>query len=231
MVSLLVKLLLIPTNQKTLLTFVFSMRFIQIILFSSPSSSDLRQGPTDVDLYSPDEVRPKEALRFAFIREQGFDRSCGYSTAASVLSLYWGQKVDEREIVERYANDKLESEKFDVTFFDLARIFADFGFSVKGYKMTWAQLESALIGYAPILIHYARPDRHFALALYAKDDWIIMLDPAMGCELLRRGQFEERWSGAALVAFSPSASRDDVLLSEAIRVEWDRLDLLERLGQ
>ncbi len=183
-----------------------------------------------MDLYTPDEIKPKEALRFSFIGEQGFDRSCGYSTAASVLSLYWGQKVDERAIVERYAKDKLESGRFDVAFSDLARIFADFGLTVKGFKMTWEQLKSALVGYAPILLHYAHPDLHFALALYANDDWIIMLDPAMGCELLRRRQFEERWSGAALIVLSSIAPRDAGLLSEAIRVELDRLDLLDRLG-
>jgi predicted double-glycine peptidase len=182
-----------------------------------------------VDLFAPGELRPKEALRFAFVREQGFDRSCGYSAAASLMSLYWKLPLAEGDLIERYAGGKVESGRLDVSFADLARLFADYGFSVKGVRMGWDQLASALELFAPIIVHYESPDRHFALALRVREGWIITLDPAMGCELMRREQFMERWSGAALVALSASATRDAALLDEAVRVAWDRHELLERL--
>jgi uncharacterized protein len=181
-------------------------------------------------MYAPEELRSKEALRFAFVCEQGFDTSCGYSAAASLLSLYWGLPLGEKELVEHNSRNA-ESGALDVNFADLARLIGDYGFSVKAVRMTWAQLEAALIRYAPILVHYEHPDRHFALALNARNGWIITLDPALGCELQSRDQFMERWSGAVLLAFSSTFTRNEALVEEALRVEWDRHDLLERLGR
>jgi uncharacterized protein len=183
-----------------------------------------------MDFFYPADVRPKESLRFAYVQEQGLDKSCGYSAAASLLSLYWNVGVAEEDLLEKYAREEIESGNFGLSFSDLARIFNDFGFSIKGVMMNWPQLEAALGSYAPILLHYARPDRHFALALFARDGWIITLDPAMGCELQSRDQFLERWSGAALLVSSSVAKRDVKLIEVATRVELDRHELLERLG-
>lgn len=183
-----------------------------------------------MDFYLPEEVRPKESLRFAFVCEQGYDTSCGYSAAVSLLSLYWRLPVREDELVARYASDKLAAHRLEVSFDELAIIFADYGFSVKGVRMNWEQLGEALERYAPIVIHYAKPDRHFALALHEKDGFIIILDPALGCEILSREQFMGRWSGVALLAHSGKASRDDALIARARATEWDRHELLERLG-
>jgi uncharacterized protein len=184
-----------------------------------------------VDFLGPEETQSKEALRFAYAYEQGYDNSCGYSAAASILSLYWNIQVGERELIERYAGAKPESARLDVTFKDLAGIFADYGFSVKGLRMSWEQLETALARFAPVIVHYDYPDRHFALAIRAKDGWIITLDPASGSELLRRDQFVRRWSGAVLLASSSSSKRNEALLGEAIRVQEDRQELLVRLGR
>jgi uncharacterized protein len=184
-----------------------------------------------MDAYLPQELRPKESLRFAFVREQGYDNSCGYSAAVSLLALYWRLPISEEELVSRYAGEKLAAGKLGVSLEELAGIFGDYGFSVKGVRMKWEQLEAALELYAPIVVHYERPDRHFVLALHIKKGWIITLDPALGCEILSRGQFMERWSGAALLARSTAAERDEGLLERAKAVEWDRHELLERLGR
>jgi ABC-type bacteriocin/lantibiotic exporters, contain an N-terminal double-glycine peptidase domain len=184
-----------------------------------------------MDFYVPAELVSREALRFAFVREQGYDKSCGYSAAASLLSLYWRLPVDEEALLARYANEKVESGKLEVSLDELFRIFRDYGFAVKGVRMNWDQLADALERFAPIVIHYARPDRHFALALHARDGWVITLDPALGCEILSREQFLYRWSGAALIAFSNERPRDDALVEKARASAWDRRDLLERLGE
>jgi predicted double-glycine peptidase len=181
-------------------------------------------------MYTPEEVRPKEALRFEHVFEQGFDSSCGYSAAASLLALYWDKRVDEAALIERFASEALAEGRFLANMEGLSRIFSDYGLSVKGVMMSWEQLAIALNGFAPILVHYDRPDRHFALALRARYGWIITLDPAMGCELQSRDQFMERWSGAALVVASSVERRNEARIAEAIRVESDRQYLLDRLG-
>jgi uncharacterized protein len=180
-----------------------------------------------LDLFAPGELQPKEDIRFAYVREQGYDRSCGYAAAASLLSLYWGLAVDEAGLIERIEGAGADQAGLSVSFEELARLFAGLGFSVKGVLMTWAQLEAALERYAPIIVHYSRPDSHFALAAYASGDWIVILDPASGCELLSRDQFASRWSGAALLVASAASTRNEGLLSEAIRVQRARLELLE----
>jgi predicted double-glycine peptidase len=181
-----------------------------------------------MDINAPEGVLSKEELRFSFVFEQGFDRSCGFSAAASLLSLYWKQGLSEADLAYRYAPEKLDSGQLNLNFADLARICSDSGFSVKGVRMNWAQLGTALEKYAPIIIHYSHPDRHFVLALRSRGNWIITLDPALGCELQSREQFMERWSGAALLVWSPELQRDERKLAEALRVEDDRHELLER---
>jgi uncharacterized protein len=181
-----------------------------------------------VDFVSPGDLRSKESLRFAFVQEQGFDRSCGYSAAASLLGLYWDLPVDEADLISRYAENEAQEDQLGVSFAGLARIFQDYGFSVKALRMDWDQLCAALDRFAPIVIHYERPDRHFALALRAREGWIILLDPALGCELLDRERFMRRWSGAALLAASSSATRDDPRMAEAESAAWGRLSLLEK---
>jgi Predicted double-glycine peptidase len=180
-----------------------------------------------MDAYCPREVKPKEELRFSLVSEQGFDRSCGYSAASSLLTLYWNIQIGESELIGKYAPGSKNDGPLSVNFETLARIFADYGFDVKGVRMSYPQLAAALEKYAPILVHYDRPDKHFALAMGAKGDWIITLDPALGCELQTRGQFLERWSGAALLVDSKKASRDDGRIESARRDEWDRLTRLE----
>ena len=45
------------------------------------------------------EVRPREALRFEFVDEQGWDASCGYAALASLLSRYRGHAIDEATLL------------------------------------------------------------------------------------------------------------------------------------
>lgn len=183
-----------------------------------------------MDFYAPDGIQSKEALHFAYVLEQGFDRSCGFAAAATLLSLYWKMGLEEADLLGRYAGDKLREGRLEVNFADLAAILGDYGFAVKCVKMNWAQLGAALGRYAPILLHYIHPDHHFALAIYAKDGWIITLDPALGMELQSRGQFMERWSGAALLAWSSTAVRNEALLADAIQAGEARHEGLAGTG-
>lgn len=180
-----------------------------------------------MDFIAPSEVDSKESLRFAYVREQGYDGSCGYSSLASLLAIYWNCPVAEEDLVGQYAGDASPSGGFGVSLASLSRILSDFGFSAKGFRMNWEQLGAALARYAPVIVHYSRPDRHFALALEADAEWIILLDPALGCELLSRRQFLERWSGVVLLAHSATARRDEAALAEALRAGRNRRDLLE----
>ena len=76
--------------------------------------------------------------------------------------------------------------------------------------MDWEQLDQALVRFAPVLVHYDRPDPHFALAVGIRQGWMITIDPSRGAELLSKDEFLKRWSGAVLLVAAKDRTVDTV---------------------
>lgn len=49
------------------------------------------------------------------------------------------------------------------------------------------------------LVHYDHPECHFTLAVGVHNGWMVVIDPARGCELWSEQEFPSPWSGAALL--------------------------------
>ena len=145
----------------------------------------------------PDLPIPREAIRFEYVQEQGLDTSCGLACAATLLSRYYGIAVTEAGLVAGLAEEK---RGYGASMADLAAILDAFGVRSKGFKFSCAELEAACAkGFAPIIVHYDRPEAHWALLVHAEKDFVVVSDPARGTELLSMAKFSERWSGAALL--------------------------------
>lgn len=176
-------------------------------------------------------VQDREAIRFAYIAEQGWDTSCGIGALASLMSRYWGKSADEAALAIEFFPEKILSGDLTVSFADMAAILKAKGFGCAGYRMSFAQLGQALLNYAPILVHFDLPDGHFALALAQGPDWIIVSDPAEGTQFLNRKDFLSRWSGKALVAAIPGRKVNQAFLNEAVSDTLARVTLLERIAR
>lgn len=84
---------------------------------------------------------------------------------------------------------------------ELATLAGDRAYSAAVYKMGYEDLLGALVLYPPLLVHYDRPQGHFALllGLALGGDFLVLADPSTGLEVLGRADFLRRWSGYVLL--------------------------------
>jgi len=178
-----------------------------------------------------DDVKSKESLRFAWVREQGFDTSCGWASVATLLELYWDKPVSEKDLLGELWEATGLPASFTMTLADARRLVERSGLNARGFRMDWAALSGAVAQYAPVLVHYDRPRAHFALVLGVDGERVVCADPARGLEVISRGEFEDRWSGAALFVASSEAQRNQTRLEQAIALALRRTDLIERAAR
>jgi predicted double-glycine peptidase len=179
-------------------------------------------------LLAATEITNREAHRFVYSTEQGYDTSCGLTTLACLLDTYWSVPVNELSLAREFMTDRLSGEDFTISFADMVTILKAKGFAYAAFSMNFTQLKAAVAKYAPVIVHYDRPDGHFALALAVVDDQIVIADPAQGTVERERIDFEGNWSGKVLLAALPSGTlRRDILL-KAVASVTGRASLLDR---
>ncbi len=170
---------------------------------------------------------PKESIRFQYINAQGFDASCGYSTASSLLKLYWNIPVNEMDLVVRFIPDKIERDDYETNLAELMLAIKDAGLACKSYKMEINQLKKAVNKYAPLIVHYSEPEEHFALLLAIRDGWFITADPSRGLEALTENQFKDRFSGALMLVASSTKEKNKELLEKAVTLTIGKKESME----
>ncbi len=179
----------------------------------------------------------REDMKFAFSAEQGADLSCGFSTLVTFLAGYWAEPSSEEYLIGKYGGGGTVSVR------DLLAVLAGEGFAARAYRMDFGQLARAASSNAPLLVHYDRPEGHFALLLDVAGDLVVTSDPALGTVISEKWDFLGYWSGAAIVAkplsalsrSAPKADQagtaglraDPVLLSFAVASARDRLHGLD----
>lgn len=171
-------------------------------------------------------LRDREALRFAYSSEQGFDSSCGLSALSCLLGTYWGAEASEAELAEDCFGAKEEGD-YTVSLSELLSLLRARGFAAAALKLSYAELERAAAAFPPVLAHYERPRGHFALVLTTAQGLVATADPAEGCVLLNRADFEARWSGYVILACGPDSGPDSAALAAAIGQCLGRRRLLE----
>jgi ABC-type bacteriocin/lantibiotic exporter with double-glycine peptidase domain len=154
----------------------------------------------------------EEELRFAYNSKQGVDTSCGIAATASLLNQYWNIPVSEADLYQGmiFNNAHEGDANYSISFKTIIDCLSQYGVAARAYKMDWEGLRNALAkGYAPILIHYDKPNPHFALLLHIEEDFAFAADPAKGFEFVGRKEFERNYSGNALLAASHRVKKND----------------------
>lgn len=152
-------------------------------------------------------IQDRESLRFRYSWEQGLDDSCGLQALACLLSLYWADPVDEADLALGLAETGSRHQP-GVSLGDLGRLAASRGYLSEAYWLEFGELEAAVGLYPPVLVHYDRPQGHFALVLARLDlaeegRALVVADPASGLQVVGREDFLGRWSGNALLIARP----------------------------
>lgn len=171
------------------------------------------------------QVVPKEEIRFRYANEQEWDKSCGYAALASLLGRYRGLEVDEARLL---ALSSSEGEAVvSVSLGRLVRLTQAMGLRARAGRADYQGLVERLSLSAPLLVHYDRPQGHFALVLAAGPDGVVTVDPARGLELLTKAQFEGRWSGAVLDVADPREG-PNAEVDEAVQAARSKARLVDR---
>lgn len=174
------------------------------------------------------EIEDRESLRFRFSYEQGSDDSCGLQALSCLLSLYWGGAVSESELILESATSADRKGPLRTSFSDMRRLLTARGFASAAYKMDYGGLAEAVRRYAPVIAHYSRPVGHFVLVLYADSRCVVVSDPAEGCLLLCRSDFEGRWSGFVLLAASTEGVPRREVMAAAVGERFEEESLIEK---
>ncbi|MDR2447785.1 MAG: hypothetical protein LBD58_10965 [Treponema sp.] len=174
----------------------------------------------------------EEDLRFAYNGKQGADTSCGVAATASLLR-YWNAPVAEADLYQDmiFNNARRGDANYSVSFKDIMDCLSRYGLAARAYKMDWEGLRDALAkGFAPMLIHYDKPNPHFALLLHIEGGYAFAADPAKGFEFVDKREFERNYSGNALLAASARMEKNGGRIESLIAKEKGRLDALRRIA-
>jgi predicted double-glycine peptidase len=175
----------------------------------------------------------EEELRFTTVYKQGYDTSCGVAATATLLNTYWNIPITEVDLYQDLIlNHAQEGDiNYTVSFLDIAEYLKKHGIQSRAYKMDWETLEDTLNkGYAPILIHYEKPDPHFALMLYNENGYAFVADPARGFGLMDKCWFMKNYSENALLTASQVVVKDTEALEGVIAGGKKRLKSLQNLA-
>jgi len=147
-------------------------------------------------------VTSREAQRFAWVDEQGWDESCGYAALASLLGRYRGLPTTESDLLGTDAGPGQTVKR--VSLAALAHAARSRGLTFDAWRARWDDLPALTASATPLLVHYDRPRPHFALLLSVGPRGAVTADPARGLELLGRDQFLARWSGVVCRVVDPA---------------------------
>jgi len=158
-------------------------------------------------------LQSSETLRFSYVAEQGYDTSCGLSVLSDLVSRFWNCPVSEETFLNEWqslgqqkaeasASQTKTQKQYAISFKDMQELLALHGFTSKAFRFTYSQLIKAAATYVPIVIHFADQEGHFVLCLSAKDESLVIADPAEGVYWLSRKDFQARWQGYALLVQS-----------------------------
>ena len=146
----------------------------------------------------------KEELRFVHVEEQGYADSCGYSVAGTLLGLYWGLPFDEERLLEvAFGSGAARPHKVPdrtLSVAELKILIGEAGLKSEAFRLKEEALIAATARFAPVVVHFYRPRKHFALLLAASPERLVIADPARGLRFLSWSRFRGIWSGVAVLA-------------------------------
>jgi len=139
-------------------------------------------------------------LRFTNMERQRFDLSCGAAAVATILTYFYGDKIDEKTAIEggMAVGDKAKIEKDGFSMLELKKFAETRGYVVQGFKITKPEAVTEIkIPYLTLI--NSRGYNHFVIVKGVRDGIVYIADPAFGNRSRTLQEFKEEWSQVILV--------------------------------
>lgn len=139
-------------------------------------------------------------LRFTTMVRQRFDLSCGAAAVATLLTYFYGDKVDEAAVIEGAVKvgDKAKIEKDGFSMLELKRYGESRGYVVQGFKVT--KPDAVVEIKIPFLtLINSRGYNHFVIVKGFSNGVVYIADPAFGNRSRTLEEFKAEWSQIILV--------------------------------
>lgn len=142
-------------------------------------------------------------LRFVNVVRQKFDLSCGAAAVATLLNNFYGDNVEEMDVIQEAikTGDKEKIEKDGFSMLELKRYGERKGFVVQGFKIT--KPDAIVEIKIPFLtLVNSRGYNHFVVVKGTKDGQVFIADSAFGNRSVPLEEFKQEWSNIILVYLS-----------------------------
>ena len=177
---------------------IFSLISFLSVIFLSSDFSSISENILKDEVLS--KIISFESLHFTSCYKQGLDTSCGIATTATFLRFFYNINLDEKKLIEQFFEKLKEKKDFTISMLDIKNILEYYGFTVKGVKVTRSQLLKYSM-YAPIILHFEKPLKHFTIFSGFYGQYIFLVDPSIGVHFIDSKDFDSKFSGYALFVY------------------------------
>lgn len=172
-------------------------------------------------------------LRYSHVVDQTTEVSCGAAAIATLLTYFYDTVVAENEMMDlalasMVTRSKTASYEHGVTAYDLRVALAAKGLDSKGFLVEPAALRDYFArGGLPVVIHIAKPERHFEVAVGMIGNQLILADPAWGRSVVQLTWFVETrgYTGVVLVPLPVAGLARCAGARQAEGLNWARDEL------
>jgi len=144
--------------------------------------------------------------RFRNVVRQRHDYSCGAAALATLLRYYYGDPVDELDVIVEMmqSGDSERIRKEGFSLLDMKHFAEKRGYETRGFRIGPEVLERLAI--PAVTLIDTRGYRHFVVIKGAENGMVYVADPARGQRRVTREDFIDEWQN---VVFFVAAQRDD----------------------
>lgn len=148
-------------------------------------------------------------LKFKNIVRQGFDVSCGAAAAATILTHYYGDEIEERQLVLDMLRlgDEERIKRQGFSMLEIKRAVEERGYVVSGFKLNSAEEINKLEAPA-ITLTNTRGYAHFVVIKGVENGNVLIADPAFGHIARPVEEFSSGWDQIVLMVLSNTRDRN-----------------------
>ncbi|NMC67227.1 MAG: hypothetical protein GYA61_03280 [Spirochaetales bacterium] len=144
------------------------------------------------------------------------------AVAASILKFFYNINLDEKSLIEQFFTRLTAKKDYTISFLDIKQIIEYYGLNVKGVKITRNQIIKYSY-YAPIILHFEKPDKHFTIFTGFYGQYLFLLDPSIGIQFISDKEFDSKFSGYALIIYGKDEIKNSSLINKINQQLKDRI--------
>jgi predicted double-glycine peptidase len=141
------------------------------------------------------------------VMKQQYDYSCGSAAVATLLRYHYNVTLDLENVFQNMYEhgDQEQINELGFSLLDIKNYLLSEGFQAEGIRLTLDEfLEQARV--PAIVMIQTDGYKHFVVLKGAKDNKVLLGDPATGLKTMSRTQFETIWEGVFFIITNEAAA-------------------------